>query len=138
MDAFDADVLIYAATPGHVLGARVAALFSPDADAEPAGIGSLLLLPELLTKPTRNGSESELSALYGLLGRLDLRPVDPIVAGLAVVLGAAYRLRAADAVHLATAVNAGADRFVTNNAKDFTSDIVEIDITYPEDLSAPG
>ena len=27
MDAFDADVLIYAAVPGHPLGRRVAALF---------------------------------------------------------------------------------------------------------------
>ena len=33
---------------------------------------------------------------------------------LAAVLGAAYRLRAADAIHLA-AVGAGADRFLTNN-----------------------
>jgi predicted nucleic acid-binding protein len=138
MDAFDADVLIYAATPGHPLGSRVAALFPPEADADVAGIGSVLLLPELLTRPTRDESEHELAALYGLLGRLDLRPVDPVVAELAVVLGAAYRLRAADAVHLATAANAGADRFITNNTKDFTRDVDEIDITYPGDLPAPG
>ena len=60
------------------------------------------------------------------------------MAELAVVLGAAYRLKAADAVHLATAVNAGADRFITNNAKDFKRDIKEIDITYPDDLPVPS
>lgn len=134
MDAFDADVLIYAATPGHPLGQPVAELFPARGDAEPAGIGSVLLLPELLTRPTRDGAADELDALYGLLGRLQLLPVDPIVAELSVVLGAAYRLRAADAVHLATAVNAGADRFVTNNVKDFGRDIDEIEVTYPEDL----
>jgi predicted nucleic acid-binding protein len=98
----------------------------------------VLLLPELLTCPTRDESDDELAALYGLLARLELRPVDPLVAELAVVLGAAYRLRAADAVHLATAVNAGADRFITNNAKDFKRDIAEVDITYPDDLPAPA
>ncbi|MGH9210968.1 MAG: type II toxin-antitoxin system VapC family toxin [Acidimicrobiales bacterium] len=136
MDAFDADVLIYAATPAHPLGSRVAALFPTASDADAAGVGSVLLLPELLTRPTRDDSDDELAALYGLLARLDLRPVDPPVAELAVVLGATYRLKAADAVHLATAVNAGADRFITNNAKDFKRDIKEIDITYPDDLPA--
>ena len=138
MDAFDAEVLIYAATPGHALGARVAALFPAAGDADPTGIGSVLLLPEVLTRPTRDKTEDELAALYGLLARLDLLPVDQAVADLSVVLGAAYKLRAADAVHVATAVNAGADRFITNNTKDFHRDINEIDITHPEDLPPPG
>lgn len=137
MDAFDADVLIYASTPGHSLGSRVAALFDQQADGELAGIGSVLLLPELLTHPTREENDDELAALYGLLARLDLRPVDPAVAELSVVLGATYRLKAADAVHLATAVHAGADRFLTNNARDFNRKITEIDITYPDDLPQP-
>jgi predicted nucleic acid-binding protein len=138
MDAFDADVLIYAATPGHPLGPLVAALFPASGDAEPAGMGSVLLLPEVLTRPTRDEDEDELAALYGLLARLDLRPVDEAVADLSVVLGATYKLKAADAVHLATAVNAGADRFITNNTRDFRRDIAEIDITYPDDLPGPG
>jgi len=40
-------------------------------------------------------------------------------------------LRAADAVHLSTAVIANADRFITNNTKDFPVSIAEIDVTYP-------
>jgi predicted nucleic acid-binding protein len=70
MDAFDADVLIYASLPGHPLGQRVRRLF----------------------------------------------------------------LRAADAFHLATAVLAGADRFVTNNRRDFGPSITEIEIVYPDAL----
>ncbi|MCI2267141.1 hypothetical protein [Sediminivirga luteola] len=46
-------------------------------------------------------------------------------------------LRAADAAHLATAVVAGADRFVTNNRNDFPREISEIDIVYPDELPEP-
>jgi predicted nucleic acid-binding protein len=140
VDAFDADVLIYAAVAGHPLGRRVRALFpaGPVEPAETAGIGSVLLLPELLTRPIRQGAEDEVAALAALLSRLDLRPTDETTAELAVALGAAYHLRAADAVHLATAVGAGADRFITNNAGDFPREITEIDITYPTDLADPG
>ena len=131
MDAFDADVLIYAAAADHELGRRVRALF---ATRPIAGIGSVLLLPELLSKPLREGAEDELSALGKLLGRLELLPSDRATAELATVLGASYGLRAADAVHLATAVAAGADRFITNNRGDFSRSITEVDVTYPDDL----
>lgn len=139
MDAFDADVLIYAAAPSHPLGRRVLALFPEEAPATTghiAGVGSVLLIPELLIKPIRDGARAEARALATLLARLELRPVDESVAHLATALGAEYRLRAADAVHLATAVAVGADRFITNNSSDFTTRITEIDVVYPADLQA--
>jgi predicted nucleic acid-binding protein len=141
VDAFDADALIYAAVPEHPAGRRVAALFPVAAvgDADPpAGIGSLLLLPEVLGKSLRDGATEEVRVLTGLLARLDLRPVDLATAELAVALAACYRLRAADAVHLATAVAVGADRFITNNRRDFPVTISEIRITYPSDLPDPA
>src|SRR6266849_6248088 len=122
MDAFDADVLIYAAVPSHRLGRRVLALFDQGpltTSSALAGVGSVLLLPELLS-------------------RLDMRPVDETTAELAVALAASYRLTAADAVHLATAVGVGADRFLTNNHRDFPQTITEIDIRYPDDLPDPA
>lgn len=67
----------------------------------------------------------------------DLRATDKATAELAVVLGAEHRLKAADAVHLATAVGAGADRFLTNNHRDCRQMITEIAITYPADLPEP-
>ena len=140
MDTFDADVLIYAAVPDHPLGRRVRALFPQQATTTSgavAGIGSVLLIPELLTKTLRDGAETELEALTALLGRIDLRPVDEAIAQLATALGATHRLRAADAVHLATAVTAGADRFITNNSSDFTKTISEVAITYPDELPEP-
>lgn len=137
MDAFDADVVIYAATSGHRLGSRVRALF-PAGPVGPdgilAGIGSVLLIPELLTKPLRDGASDEFEELSALLSRLDLLAADEATAELATSLGASYRLRAVDALHLATAVGAGADRFLTNNHTDFTKSITEIDITYPDEL----
>ena len=50
-----------------------------------------------------------------------------------MTLGAKYGLRAADAVHLATTITAGADRFLTSNHKDFGDRISEIDVVHPDD-----
>ena len=138
MDCFDADALISAAVPGHPLGRRVAALFTAAGTSALAGAGSVLLLPEVLGKPLRDGAAGEVRALAGLLARLDLLPVDRATAELATALAGRYRLRAADAAHLATAVAVGADRFITNNERDFPADIAEIHITYPADLPDPG
>lgn len=137
MDAFDADVLIYAAVPGHPLGGQVAALFRSAAPATVAGIGSVLLLPEVLGRPLRDGAIDEVRILAALLARLDLRPVDRATAELATALASRYRLKAADATHLATAVGMGADRFITNNKRDFPPAITEINVTYPADLTGP-
>jgi predicted nucleic acid-binding protein len=130
--SFDADVLIYAATPGHKLGEPVWQLL----EREPGNVfGSTLLIPELLIKPVRLRNEAEIAVLTAVLGRLDLLDVTDSVATLAVELGAAYTLKAADALHLATAVWLGADQFVTNNSKDFRSDrVTEIDVVYPAQL----
>jgi predicted nucleic acid-binding protein len=99
------------------------------------GVGSVLLVPELLSKPMRTGAEQELRALAALLGRLELFPVDRATAELATALAADYGLRAADAAHLATAVGAGAARFLTNNRRDFRKSIGEIAVVYPSDLA---
>jgi predicted nucleic acid-binding protein len=55
---------------------------------------------------------------------------------LALDLAAKYRLKCPDAIHLATAVIGGADRFLTNNHRDFSETVEEIDVIYPQDL--PG
>jgi len=139
MDAFDADVLIYAALGVRPLGTNVAALFTKKgvaADAPIVGIGSVLLIPELLAKPMRDAAAREVAALRWLLARLDLRPVDESVGRLAAVLGAKYRLRPVDAVHLATAAQGGADRFITNNRKDFEKRIDEVAVVYPDELGS--
>jgi predicted nucleic acid-binding protein len=133
VDAFDADVLIYSAAPDHPLGRRVVGLFR-QAHGRLAGVGSVLLIPEVLSKPLRDGGPAEVRVLAALLARLDLRPVDRATAELATALGVKYGLRAADAIHLATAVALGADRFLTNNRPAFPPAITEVSVTYPVDL----
>ncbi|BBZ54202.1 type II toxin-antitoxin system VapC family toxin [Mycolicibacterium phocaicum] len=133
--AFDADVLIYAAAKDHPLGTRVAALFTDTDIEESAGVGSVLLLTEVLAKPMHDNPDSDESAvLVSLLSRLELQPYDMSTARLALALAVSYGLPAATAAHLATAVAAGADRFLTNNRKDFPQSITEIDIVYPDEL----
>ena len=136
MDAFDADVLIYAVDPDHPLGRRVRRVFSDAVDRK-VGIGSVVLLPEVFSKPIREGATKQVAELARLLSRLDLLPADGPTAELAASLAAVHRLRAADALHLATAVIAGADRFVTNNRKDFGPSITEIEVAYPDALPEP-
>jgi hypothetical protein len=90
MDAFDADALIYAAVRAHPLGRRVATLFptgpcSPD--DPPAGVGSVLLLPEVLSKAIREQRTAERDRLEELLSRLELLPVDEPTASMAITVG---------------------------------------------------
>lgn len=135
MIAFDADVLIYAAAEAHPLGRRIVPLLLEE---EEVRIGSVLLLPEVLSKPVREDPRSpETMALVSVLSRLELRPVDEPTARLAVALGARHGLRAADATHLATAVAGGAGHFLTNNSRDFPHSITEIDVVHPADLPDP-
>jgi predicted nucleic acid-binding protein len=135
MDAFDADVLIYAAVPGHPLGEQVAALFRSAAPATSAGLGSVLLLPEVLSRPLRDGAVDEVRILAGLRGGWYWLLFRRSTAELATALSSRYRLKAADATHLATAVSMGADRFITNT-RDFPPAITEIQVTYPADLAS--
>ena len=132
MDAFDADVLIHAVNLESDVGEPVRRRLR--AGPDPIGIGSVILWPELLSKPLRQGADHEADELADLLGRVELLPLDDATARLAATLGAQHDLRAADAVHLATAIAAGADRFITNNRRDFPKSIIDIEITYPEDL----
>ena len=135
ISAFDADVLIYAAVPGHPLGSRVLPLIK---NSDPS-VGSVLLLPEILTKPLRADPDSEeVALLFGLVSRIELFPFDQTAAEFAVGLGSKYGLRAADAAYLATAIMAGADQFITNNRKDFPKTIAEIEVVYPDELSVPA
>lgn len=127
MDAYDSDVLIYAAQNKPI--GRVAVRRLRDGDP---GVGSVVLLPEVLAKPKRLGDEAEERAAIELLACLDLKPVDEEIADAATTFAAYYGLRAADAIHLATAVVWGAERFHTNNRRDFGPHITEIEVVWPE------
>jgi len=69
--------------------------------------------------------------LKPFLGRLALIPVDLRIARIAGVLRSLYRLHSPNAVHLATAIAVGADRFITGNRRDFQHGR-EIEIVTPD------
>ena len=127
MDAFDSDVLIYAAQ-NHVRGNVVARRIE---DAAIQCIGSVLLISEVFALPAARVNPVEQQRLLQILGALDLKDVDYETAELAGVLRGKYRLRTRDALHLATAILWGADRFHTNNREDFSQRIDEIEIVLP-------
>lgn len=111
--ALDADVAIYAV---------IASPWTASVRARLNGatlIGSVLLPVEVLPKPMRTGKRTEQEALQALLRRVRLVELSLPLAALATQLAAEYGLRAADSVHLATAVHEEADVFYTNNTKDF-------------------
>lgn len=124
-DAFDSDVLIFA-SKGDRRGDKAVAALRTGGSA----IGSVLLLPETLSKPFRVGDVAESAGLSRLLAQIELKVLDEDIADAAVTLGAKYRLKAADAVHLATAVVWGADRFHTSNRRDFGGVVDEIDVVF--------
>lgn len=79
-----------------------------------------MLLPvETLAKPMRVGVHDESAALLALLRQVRLLAVSLPLALRATALAAEYRLGSVDAIHLATAVEAGADVLFTNNVRDF-------------------
>lgn len=125
MDAFDADIVIYA-SKGDPRGAPLARAIRSRPDGIVA-IGSVVLLTETLVPDPAD------PRLVAVLARIGLVPIGHEIATLAADLRGTYRLKTPDALHLATAIAADADRFVTGNHRDFTSRIREIDIVHPED-----
>jgi predicted nucleic acid-binding protein len=128
VDAFDADVLIYVARK-DIRGNGVARLLQSSADQ---CIGSVVLVSEVFGSPPGRTDGVEKLRLVNILANLDLKAFDYETADLAGSMRAKYRLRTADAIHLATAVLWGAERFHTNNRKDFGQYIDEIEIVFPQ------
>lgn len=126
--AFDAGVVICAAVADRRGAILLDAIDAAPPDA-PVGIGSTLLFTEALT--VADDRRDERLRMIAILGRLALLPVTQDVAVVAAALKLRHRLKTPDALHLATAITAGADQFVTINRRDFGSRITEIDIVHP-------
>ena len=85
-----------------------------------AVVTSVLTMAEVLVKPLRDGSEQEASdlaeAVYAI-PRLEVVNVDWRIAETAARIRGATNLKLPDAIHLATAIERGADSFLTNDAR---------------------
>ncbi|MBC8171810.1 MAG: PIN domain-containing protein, partial [Anaerolineae bacterium] len=83
------------------------------------GVTSTITLTEVLTKPRRLG-DVELENTYRKIllqtRNILILPVVPVIAERAADLRARYNLKTPDALQIATALDAGCDAFLTNDA----------------------
>lgn len=78
----------------------------------------MITLTETLMKPIQVGDQFLIDAYNELLTETDyvrLISITPVIAEKAAHLRARYNLRTPDALHLATAIEAGCDAFLTND-----------------------
>ena len=93
-------------------------LFEPMARGQRQGVASVLALSELLAYPYQLGRDDrahELRAAMVAMPGLAIRDVDTDVADRAASLRSLLRLRLPDAIQVATALESGADAFLTND-----------------------
>lgn len=83
-----------------------------------AGVASTMALTEVLVQPLRAGDSALTERYETILSHsrgFRLEPVTTPVARHAADLRARYNLRTPDALHIATAISAGCDAFLTND-----------------------
>jgi len=83
-------------------------------------VTSVVSLSEVLVYPLRQGNTTLAQQYRDILFNsesLTTIQVDPIIAEIAAQLRANYNLRTPDAIQMATAINAGASFFLTNDAR---------------------
>jgi len=96
------------------------ALFDAIERGDVDAVCSVLVLTELLPLPLRAGREDLARSYRQIVTRfpnLTLLPVDEAIAMEAATLRATHQVRSPDALHLATAIAARADAFVTADAR---------------------
>lgn len=118
--ALDASLFIYLVEKHPVFHAKVAPIFAALDAGEVRGVTSTLTLLEVLVKPFESGATALIDTFRIAIMRsphLQVVPVETPIAELAAMIRAERKYRTPDAIHLATAQHAGADAFVTNDAR---------------------
>ena len=93
--------------------------FSQLAASRTIAITSYVTLIEVLVQPLSKGQEKIAGQYRDILlnaENLELFPVDRKIAETAAEIRSSYKCRTPDAIQLATAINHGADVFITNDA----------------------
>ncbi len=113
----DTVALIYFLEADPVFGERAAAVFAEIDAGRLLACASFVALTEITVKPLKNGDAALTQAHTDFLlnGPLALMIVGHSVAQRAAELRARYNLKTIDALHVATALEAGCDAFLTND-----------------------
>lgn len=115
----DSAPLIYVLERHPRLAARFIGLFEAQAEGRLRIAVSTIALAEVLAGPFRHGLEALASQYqHSLLERFEVVPVSAGIAAAASRLRIRYGLKLPDAIHLATALDIGADTLVTHD-RDF-------------------
>lgn len=133
---FDTVPFIYFIERHPTFAERVRDVFRRMVAGSFVGYTSVMTLTELLVKPYRE-QDTILARRYRLLltrsRNLTLLPLDVHIADTAARIRARYNLRTPDALHLATAIGAGCDAFLTNDRR--LQRMTEISVLLLDDLS---
>lgn len=117
--AIDSMIFVYHFEDHPVFGAGAAEIFRAAEDGRHRLVTSVLSLMEVLVLPKREG-RAELAQRYREIfesfPNLRVLPVDHETVETAAELRARYGIKTPDALHLATAIQAGADAFVSEDA----------------------
>lgn len=113
-------VFVYHFEANEEFGARSTGLLRRIEDGELRAVCSVLSRLEVLVVPKREGRD-DLCRIYQevfeTFPNLLVQPVDERIADLAADLRAFYSLRTPDAIHIATALDARADFYVTEDRR---------------------
>lgn len=114
---WDSMLFIYMLEANPAFGPKVRTILNQIVTRGDTLSTSVFTLGEILTGPRRRGSLSGIEAVkkYFLSGALDILPFTQETADRYTVIRAANRVTQADAIHLATAAQAGVDIFFTND-----------------------
>lgn len=113
----DASVIIYAVEKIPPYDELLQPLWQTREAAPPYFIGSELLFLETLVKPVQAGNDVLQTAFRKFLEarEMQLIPISAAILETAVQLRAIAKLKTPDAIHAATALQAGCDTFITND-----------------------
>ena len=116
----DSPPFIYFMESHPKFDAVLTSLFQRIAAGRPKAVVSSLILTEVLVHPLRRGAaelEVEYRDLLTRSANLELLPVGVAIAQRAAQLRARYGIRTPDALHIATALEAGCQAFLTNDSR---------------------
>jgi len=118
--AIDTNLFIYLMEKHPVYFNIAIEVFQQIEKGQVFGITSILVLTEVLTKPLKDGNENlvrSYRAAISTFPNLSARNIDFSISTTAAELRAKYGFKTPDAIFIATAIESGADAFITNDIR---------------------
>ena len=118
--ALDSNIFIRALDDPGPLGKKAVQLLEDIKQTTPRVLVSVMVLEEFFVKVYKQRREKDLDVILDFIlmgGLIQLVDINKKTALLAAKIRADYNIKAPDALHLASAIEAGADTFITTDKK---------------------